>query len=148
MREAEAVAHDLAVFGRAEAQVQFVLARGGGAAYFGCAEVSALVLVREGWGGDMWVGGVGGLEYGPHSVHESELDGFLEVGLEVGGACFLALLGGGGLVFAPVFEGVGGLAGWSALLQEGNRGEDGCGGGAEREGGAHGGEAGGTVAGW
>ena len=38
--EAEPVADDLAVFGGAEADVQFVFGGGGWAADFGCAEVS------------------------------------------------------------------------------------------------------------
>lgn len=82
----------------------------------------------------------------PHRIHQAELGGLFQVGLEVVRACLFALLGGGRVFFA-VFEGIGGLGGCSRVLKDwrgrfGPEGEGGRSGVAEMR------EAGGTVARW
>ena len=72
--EAEPVADDLAVFGGAQPDVQFVFCGGGGAADFCCAEVSEGALEVGKWMG------IRGRK--PHCVDKAELLRLLQVGFE------------------------------------------------------------------
>jgi len=113
--------------------VEFVFGGGWGAAYFCCAEIPTHITIEVSdavW----WEWGKGVL---PHSVYQTELDGFLKVGLQEMRASFL-LLGGGIFVavFAAELGGAGGCGGGGvSFLLGGLRvlGEEGD--GAEGEGG-------------